>query len=467
MSIALLLVALSLSASDAAPIPLAPSGEYFHFQSFSDDSWTGTWGPSGLPNVTGQWELAETAPPQGYPGEKMIFMKSKSAHYGLATTFSEPLVLTDKTLIVQYEVRAQDILECGGSYLKLFGDDNFRQAELSNETRYIIMFGPDRCGSTNKVHFIFRHKDPKTGVYEEKHLNNPPSPPRDKFNHLYTLVVRPDNTFDVMIDGLSHKRGSLLEDFTPSVNPPKEVDDPDDKKPADWVDQEMIVDPEAKKPDDWDETAPEYIPDPERAEAPAGWLPDEPKLITEPDAVKPDDWDESQGEWKPRLVPNPKCKDAAGCGEYRVPKIKNPNYKGKWRPPRIQNPAYKGRWAPRKIPNPAYYEDPSPANFEPLIGAGFEVWMVNSDVGFANVFIGNDEDSVNEWNEAHFIPKSKKQKEPTPTPIPTATPAPTRKTETETEEGKAEEGSTGAKSEEGNTEAKSEEVESGPGAGEL
>ena len=33
------------------------------------------------------------------------------------------------------------------------------------------MFGPDKCGSDSKLHFIFRHKNPITGVMEEKHCN--------------------------------------------------------------------------------------------------------------------------------------------------------------------------------------------------------------------------------------------------------------------------------------------------------
>jgi hypothetical protein len=33
------------------------------------------------------------------------------------------------------------------------------------------------------------------------------------------------------------KSGSLLENFKPPVNPPKMIDDPEDKKPADWVDE--------------------------------------------------------------------------------------------------------------------------------------------------------------------------------------------------------------------------------------
>jgi hypothetical protein len=38
-----------------------------------------------------------------------------------------------------------------------------------------------------------------------------------------------------------------LTDFQPPVNPSKEIDDPEDKKPSDWVDEVQIVDPDAKK----------------------------------------------------------------------------------------------------------------------------------------------------------------------------------------------------------------------------
>ena len=37
----------------------------------------------------------------------------------------------------------------------------------------------------------------------------------------------------------------------PAINPPKEIDDPKDFKPSEWVDEEMIDDPEAKKPEGW------------------------------------------------------------------------------------------------------------------------------------------------------------------------------------------------------------------------
>merc|ERR1712061_596620 len=43
--------------------------------------------------------------------------------------------------------------------------------------------------------------------------------------------------------------GSPKEDW--ELLKPKEISDPDDKKPSDWVDDSMMDDPEDKKPDDW------------------------------------------------------------------------------------------------------------------------------------------------------------------------------------------------------------------------
>jgi calnexin len=273
------------------------------------------------------------------------------------------------------------------------------------------MFGPDKCGDTNKVHFIFNHKHPITGALEEKHLQSAPAVKTDKVNHLYTLIIRPNQTYAVLIDDKIEKEGSLFEDFLPPVNPPKEIDDPTDNKPADWVEDEMIDDPDSTKPDDWDDDQPEYVPDPSKLDPPDDWYVDEPRFVPDPDAKRPDDWDEDiHGEWEAPTIANPKCEQAAGCGEYDPPLVENPNYQGKWSPPQIPNPAYQGAWKARQIPNPDFYEDPDPfTSFPPIVGAGFELWMVNKDIGFANVYVGQDEALVREWNEAHFRPKLKAQ----------------------------------------------------------
>jgi len=144
---------------------------------------------------------------------------------------------------VRYEVRLSKGLDCGGAYLKLLRADPAPDLEeLSNDTPYSIMFGPDKCGmDTNKVHFIFQHRNPVSGQWEEKHLKKAPAIKNDKISHMYTLIVRPDNSFEILVDRETVVSGNLLEDFTPAVNPPAMIDDPTDIKPSDWVDEEMCV----------------------------------------------------------------------------------------------------------------------------------------------------------------------------------------------------------------------------------
>jgi calnexin len=59
--------------------------------------------------------------------------------------------------------------------------------------------------------------------------------------------ISPDNTYEVLVNDESVKSGSLLEDFDPPVNPSKDIFDPTDSKPADWVDESQIVDTSATK----------------------------------------------------------------------------------------------------------------------------------------------------------------------------------------------------------------------------
>ncbi|KAI9811377.1 MAG: hypothetical protein M1827_005537 [Pycnora praestabilis] len=397
------------------------------FEQFTDD-WDSRWQPSHATKendksteeewaYVGTWAAEEPHVLKGIEGDKGLVVKNPAAHHAISAKFDKVIDNKGETLVVQYEVKLQNGLECGGAYMKLLQDNKALHAEeFANSSPYVIMFGPDKCGATNKVHFIFKHKNPKTGEYEEKHLKAPPAARITKTTSLYTLIVKPDQTFEVKIDGDSVKSGSLLEDFSPSVNPEKEIDDPNDKKPEDWVDQARIADPDATKPEDWDEDAPFDVVD-EEATKPDDWLEDEPTVIPDPEAEKPEDWDdEEDGDWIPPTVPNPKCDEASGCGKWEPPTKKNPEYKGKWTAPFIDNPAYKGVWAPAKIANPDYFEDKTPANFEPMGAIGFEIWTMQSDILFDNIYIGHSIEDAEKLKAETFDVKhavEKKEQEAT------------------------------------------------------
>ncbi|CAL9081866.1 unnamed protein product [Musa textilis] len=212
------------------------------------------------------------------------------------------------------------------------------------------MFGPDKCRSTDKVHFILQHKNPKTGKFVDHHLKFAPSVPYDKLSHVYTAILKPGNELQILVDGEEKRKANFLsaDYFEPAFIPPKTIPDPDDKKAEDWDERDKISDSDAVKPDDWDEDAPMEIED---AEA---------------------------------------CEAAPGCGEWKRPMKRNPEYKGKWHSPLIDNPNYKGIWKTQEIDNPDYFELDKP-DFEPITAIGIEIWTMQDGILFDNILIASDE----------------------------------------------------------------------------
>jgi hypothetical protein len=52
------------------------------------------------------------------------FQESKAAHHAISTLFPEPIDPKDKPLVVQYEVKLQKGLDCGGAYIKLLTESD-------------------------------------------------------------------------------------------------------------------------------------------------------------------------------------------------------------------------------------------------------------------------------------------------------------------------------------------------------
>jgi len=361
---------------------------------------------AGIDQFDGEWSV-EQAEKNPLSGDYGLVLKSKAKHAAISSRFKKPFTFRDdQPLIVQYEINYQAGMDCGGGYIKLLSHSkNLDLNKLNDKTPYTIMFGPDRCGSESKLHFIFRHVNPKNATVEEKHVKKLETKERaifeelfkDKRPHLFRLVINPDNSYEIYIDWKVVNHGSLLSDFTPAVNPPAEIEDPSDKKPADWDEREKIPDPDATKPDDWDEKAPKQIPD-ASAVKPDGWLDDEPDMIPDPEAEKPEDWDEEMdGDWEAPLIENPECASAPGCGSWKQPFIDNPAYKGKWFAPMIKNPAYKGKWKPKMIANPDYFHDPEPFKMTPISAVGIELWSMSNDIYFDNLLVTSEAAIADEW----------------------------------------------------------------------
>merc|ERR1711871_288512 len=189
------------------------------------------------------------------------------------------------------------------------------------------------CGyDVSRIHAIFTNAEGKNLLKsDEVKLEHGD---KNEFTHLYTLHIKGDGTYNILLDGQSKASGKIVDAW--DFEKPK-IDDKEDKKPEGYDDiPKEIADPEATKPDDWD--------------------------------------DEDDGEWE-------------------APMIDNPDYKGPWSAKRIKNPKYVGVWKPKQVDNPNY--DEKLVTFPELTHVGFELWTVNNGTIFDNIYVG---DSIEEAN---------------------------------------------------------------------
>merc|ERR1711963_813483 len=313
--------------------------EVYLEERFDKDDWANRWvGSTKKGSDQGKFVLTAGKFYGDADKDKGIQTSQDAKFYGTSAKF-DAFSNEGKTLVVQFSVKHEQNIDCGGGYLKLFSSD-LDQKDMHGDSPYAIMFGPDICGpGTKKVHVIFNYKGKNLLVKKDIRCKD------DQFSHLYTLIVNPDNTYEVKIDNEKVESGELEADW--DFLAPKKIKDPEAKKPDDWDENEKIDDPEDTKTEDWDK---------------------ETEHIADPDAKKPDDWDdEMDGEWEPK-------------------QIDNPNYKGKWVHPEIDNPEYS--------PDDKLY------SYSDIGAIGFDLWQVKSGTIFDNILITDDVDFAKEFGDS-------------------------------------------------------------------
>jgi calreticulin len=325
-----------------ALVVLASSSVYFQ-EDFSDPNWQNRWvvstkRPAGergqLTLDAGPWATSES--------EKGLKTAEDARYYTVSIKFPE-FTNANNVLVVQYSLKYTQSVDCGGAYIKLH-PKGLDQANYDGDAAYNIMFGPDQCGGTKRVHAILSRGG--TNHLTTKQIY----PETDLFTHVYTFILRPDNTYEILIDGDSKAKGPIEDDWP--ILPPKQIQDPAVSKPVDWVDTKYMDDPDDKKPEGYD---------------------DIPKEIVDPEATKPEDWDDELD------------------GDWEAPKVPNPEFKGPWRAKQIENPAYKGEWVHPMIDNPEYKPMDDLYQYASFEALGIEVWQVKAGSIFDNFLVTDDE----------------------------------------------------------------------------
>ncbi|KAG7267635.1 hypothetical protein CRUP_026989 [Coryphaenoides rupestris] len=241
--------------------------EYFREQFLDAGEWTSRWLNSKHKSDYGEWKLTAGNFYGDAEADKGLQTSQDARFYATSARF-EPFSNEGKTLIIQFTVKHEQKIDCGGGYVKVF-PSTLDQTEMHGDSQYYIMFGPDICGySTKKVHVIFNYKGVNHLIKKEIKCKD------DELTHLYTLILNPDQTYEVRIDNEKVESGTLEEDW-------------------DFLPAKKIKDPEAKKSEDWDDHA----------------------KIDDVEDTKP------EGEWKPKQIDNPNYK-----GVWVHPEIDNPEY---------------------------------------------------------------------------------------------------------------------------------------------
>jgi len=344
----------------------AVNAEVYFKEDFNSgaDEWTqSTWKGSEM------GEMESCAPEvQVDEDNKALCTKKDARFYGASKSF-DTFSNKGKKLIVQFTVKQEKDIECGGGYVKL-GPKMEDAKKFGDPTEYNIMFGPDKCGYTKKTHVIFNYNGKnveKTTALDYKQEVGE--------TQLYRLTLDSDNSVKVDVGGEELYKGEMEKDW--DLLEPKEIRDPDEKKPSDWVDEAMMDDPKAEKPKDWVEEDQKEIPD--------------------ADAKQPEDWDEEED------------------GEWEAPMKPNSDYKGPWKAEQIANPDYKGPWEAKLIANPKYKADDNLYLYKEFGFIGFDLWQVKSGSIYDDVIITDDEKEadklVEDWKKLNAAEKEKKEVE--------------------------------------------------------
>lgn len=346
-------------------VTLASSTTYFK-ETF-DNEWSKRWVEStswkskgdmgSWSHTSGKWH--------GDKEDKGIKTDKDARFYGLSAKLDSEFNNLDKDLVIQFSVKHEQKLDCGGAYIKLLPSP-LDQKSFGGDSEYAIMFGPDICGTGKyKTHVILNYNDENLECSKDIKCE------KDQLSHLYTLIVKPDNTFEVLIDQKPKESGSLYDNF--AFLAPKEIKDPTVTRPVDWVDESMIPDPEDIKPENYD-NVPETIPD--------------------PDATQPEDWNEDED------------------GEWEAPFIPNHEYMGIWEPKMIDNPDYQGEWVHPLIPNPDYKNDETVYNVcKNCMYVGFELWQVKSGTIFDDIIVTDSIEEAESFAAETWLTKVAGEKE--------------------------------------------------------
>uniref|UniRef100_A0A8C9PKT5 Calreticulin-3 n=1 Tax=Spermophilus dauricus TaxID=99837 RepID=A0A8C9PKT5_SPEDA len=185
---------------------LALATVYFQEEFLDGERWRNRWVQSTNDSQFGHFRVSSGKFYGHKEKDKGLQTTQNGRFYAISARF-KPFSNKGKTLVIQYTVKHEQKMDCGGGYIKIFPAD-LDQKNLNGKSQYYIMFGPDICGfDIKKVHVILHFKN-------QYHSNKKSIRCKvDGFTHLYALVLRPDLSYEVKVDGQAIESGSIEYDW--------------------------------------------------------------------------------------------------------------------------------------------------------------------------------------------------------------------------------------------------------------
>lgn len=378
------------------------------YEAFTSDSYKKRWVLGSRYYISRNVSVHFLREPNTIENERALVFKQPNAYYSLSSPVKNPISLDKDSFALQFEARLNPSSKKYNISLKLFNEYN--PIALDERTPYILSFGFEYIENL-MIQFKFFHKHLTTGETRLLSLKEPYPVPIDELNHVYTLIVRKNQTFSILIDNNEVRNGNFITSFDPPPSGPLDLPDPNHIKPDDWEEKiQYIPDPAAKMPSHYSDSVDYYIP----LDKPVGrWLETEKYVHHDNAYSKPEEWDDELfGEYIYPLKINSRCFNShvSGCGKYYSGFRVNPNHSSQWIHPTIKNPKYKGKWVQRRIPNPNYMVDISPFKFPEVHGIGFQHFSQSCYYSVKNVLLVMNETSIRRFNNETLPQRIERQK---------------------------------------------------------
>lgn len=128
--------------------------------------------------------------------------------YDISADIGKTINNRGKLLIISYTMKQEKDENHTMASIKLFGE-GLNQKRLNQSTDYEICFGPNYGSTNDKRHFDYFMRFGNQTYQSSRILHCI----MDKYTHMFTLIIRPNNTAQLLVDGKPIHEGLLREDF--------------------------------------------------------------------------------------------------------------------------------------------------------------------------------------------------------------------------------------------------------------